>query len=90
MTKIINEEGKLEEVNLTIPTDEPMVLKDPNEVYYEMWKTARQKAKLAKKEALAAYLEAKQIKDNYMLDEIDSDSDDSPYSDNEEEEENLA
>jgi len=73
-------ENKLEEVTLSIPTmgsdmSEPMVLKDPNEVYYEMWKTARQKARLAKKEALAAYLEAKQIKENYMLDGIDTDSD---------------
>ena len=72
-------ENKLEEVTLSIPTmgsdmSEPMVLKDPNEVYYEMWKTARQKARLAKKEALAAYLEAKQIKENYMLDGIDTDS----------------
>jgi hypothetical protein len=86
-------ENKLEEVTLSIPTmgsdmSEPMVLKDPNEVYYEMWKTARQKARLAKKEALAAYLEAKQIKENYMLDGIDSDTTDD--TNDEYEEANLA
>ena len=74
-------EVKLEEVDLT-PDDNnvSMVLKDPSEVYYNMWREARQKAKDAKKEAVAAYLEAKKIKENYMLDAIDSDSDeDSEY-----------
>ena len=74
-------EVKLEEVDLT-PDDNnvSMVLKDPSEVYYNMWREARQKAKDAKKEAVAAYLEAKKIKENFMLDAIDSDSDeDSEY-----------
>jgi hypothetical protein len=74
--KDLEENGELEEVNLTVDdTNEPLVLKQPNEVYYTMWRSARQKAKLAKKEAIAAYLEAKKIKENYMLDGIDSDSD---------------
>jgi len=55
---------------------EPMTLKKPNQVYYKIYKTAREKAKLAKKEAILAFLEAKNIKTTYMLEDmIDSDSD---------------
>ena len=56
--------------------EDNLTLKKPNEVYYNMWKEARQKARNAKREALAAYLEAKKIKENYMLDGINSDSED--------------
>jgi len=53
-------------------------LKKPNQVYYEIYKQARKKAKLAKKEAVLAFLEAKNIKKTYMLDDLDeSDSDNS-------------
>ena len=55
--------------------DDNLTLKNPNQVYYNMWREARQKARLAKQEALAAYLEAKKIKENYMLEGINSDSD---------------
>lgn len=55
---------------------ETISLKKPNEVYYKIYKAAREKAKQAKKEAILAYLEAKNIKKTYMLDDIeDSDSD---------------
>ena len=55
-------------------------LKKPTEVYYNMYRIAKQKAKELKKNAIAAYLEAKQIKSSHMLE--DSDSDDSDiYSD---------
>ena len=53
----------------------PIKIKQPNEVYYEMYKKARLEAKEAKRKAQQAYLEAKQIKDNHLLDVIDSDSD---------------
>jgi hypothetical protein len=54
---------------------ETVKLKKPNEVYFEMYKEARNKAKNAKKAAILAYLEAKNIKKTYMLDNInDSDS----------------
>jgi len=56
---------------------EPIKLKNPNEVYYKMYKEARQKAKEAKKNALIAYLEAKNIKQTFMLEDIDESSDDS-------------
>ena len=55
--------------------DAPIKIKQPNEVYYEMYKKARLEAKEAKRKAQQAYLEAKQIKDNHLLDVIDSDSD---------------
>ena len=42
----------------------------------EIWREARKKAKLARKTAIDAYLEAKNIKTTYMLNEIDNDSDD--------------
>jgi len=55
---------------------ETMQLKKPNQVYFELYKEARNKAKIAKKNALLAYLEAKNIKKTYMLENLnDSDSD---------------
>lgn len=50
-------------------------LKKPTEVYYELYKTAREKAKLAKKTAIEAYLEAKNIKTKYMLTDLDESDD---------------
>ena len=50
---------------------ESITLKKPNQVYYEIYKKAREKAKQAKKEAILAFLEAKNIKKTYMLDDID-------------------
>ena len=55
----------------------PMKIKQPNEIYYEMYKKARLEAKEAKQKAQKAYLEAKQIKDLHLLDISDSDSSDS-------------
>ena len=53
----------------------PIKIKQPNEIYYEMYKNARLQAKEAKKKAQEAYLEAKQIKDLHLLYISDSDSD---------------
>ena len=50
---------------------ESITLKKPNQVYYEIYKKARERAKAAKKEALLGYLEVKYIKKTYMLDDID-------------------
>jgi len=56
--------------------DECLTLKKPNQVYFELYKEARNKAKQAKRNAILAYLEAKNIKKTYMLETInDSDSD---------------
>ena len=54
---------------------ETMQLKKPNQVYFELYKEARNKAKLAKKNALLAYLEAKNIKKTYMLENLNDNSD---------------
>jgi hypothetical protein len=51
-------------------------IKQRDDVYYEMYREARRKAKIAKDLALSSYLEARRIKNKYMLDDI-SDSDDS-------------
>ena len=66
--------NSMEEINLTLeelPDDNNITLKNPNEVYYKMYRDAREKAKRARELALAAYLEAKNIKNTYMLDNID-------------------
>lgn len=56
--------------------DTSITLKKPNQVYFELYKEARNKAKQAKRSAILAYLEAKNIKKTYMIENInDSDSD---------------
>jgi hypothetical protein len=71
-------ENDLKEIEINFDNDlETMALKKPNQVYYEIYKKAKDKAKLAKKTAILAYLEVKNIKKTYMLDNlIDSESDD--------------
>lgn len=59
-----------------LPDTDTIVIKQRNDVYYKMYKEARKKAKLARDLALSSYLEAKKIKNTYMLEDI-SDSDDS-------------
>jgi hypothetical protein len=69
----------LKEVDLSSSLEnnlESITLKKPNQVYYEIYKKAREKAKEAKKEAILAFLEAKNIKKTYMLDDIDESEDD--------------
>ena len=64
----------LKEVDLESTLDnslETIQLKKPNQVYYEIYQKAREKAKEAKKNAIVAYLEMKNIKKTYMLDDID-------------------
>jgi hypothetical protein len=73
----------LEEIELNVQEEEPIKLKNPTEVYLDIYKAARNKAKNAKNEAIKAYFEVKRIKELYMLDVADSSSDD------EEEEEEL-
>ena len=70
---------ELREINnsdLNLDNVQSMTLKKPNQVYFELYKEARNKAKQAKKNAILAYLEAKNIKKTYMIENInDSDSD---------------
>lgn len=74
-------ENELYEININLeemPEVDTITLKERNDVYYELYRNARRKAKIAKDLALSAYLEAKQIKNKYMLDDVsDSDEDES-------------
>ena len=75
---LIEDSNELTEIHLDTLDDnmESFSLKKPDQVYYKIYKAAREKAKQAKKEAILAYLDAKNIKKTYMLTDIeDSDSD---------------
>ena len=79
---IIEEEPLLQELeigNANLDELGNITLKKPNQIYFDLYKEARAKAKTAKKNAILAFLEAKNIKKTYMLDnlnEMDSDFDD--------------
>ena len=74
-----DDNDELKEVNINANLEntlESIQLKKPNQVYFELYVEARKKAKDAKKNAIMAYLEVKNIKKTYMIDNtIDSDSD---------------
>ena len=78
---IIEEEPPLQELvidNANLDEMDNITLKKPNQIYFDLYKEARAKAKTAKKNAILAFLEAKNIKKTYMLDnlnEMDSDFD---------------
>jgi hypothetical protein len=71
---------EIEEIDFNLEQlslDDTIQIKRRNDVYYEMYREARKKAKIAKDLALSSYLEAKRIKNTYMLnDVVDSDSSD--------------
>lgn len=56
-------------------SDETISLKNRNDIYYNMYRDALKKAKEAKEVALSAYLEAKHIKNTYMLEDMEYESD---------------
>jgi hypothetical protein len=92
-TTVISIQDGIEEIDFNLEElkeDDTIQIKKRNDVYYEMYREARRKAKIARDLALSSYLEAKRIKNTYMLNDID-DSDDSDLEmeeDNEEDEEN--
>ena len=71
----ITEITELTELDLEIKDDEKIKIKKPNDIYYEIYKAAKEKARTARKLAFDAYLEVKKIKNTYMLDDSDSDTD---------------
>lgn len=77
-----NEEGLTEINDLEITADVPLTLKEPDEVYREIYRAAIAKAKRLRQVALDAYLDAKKIKARFMLDDID-------YSEDEEDMEDI-
>ena len=73
---IENNQDDLKEFTIQVETTlDPITLKKPNEVYYQLYKEARKKAKEAKKIAIISYLEAKNIKKTYMLENMDESDD---------------
>uniref|UniRef100_A0A6C0CLV2 Uncharacterized protein n=1 Tax=viral metagenome TaxID=1070528 RepID=A0A6C0CLV2_9ZZZZ len=58
-----------EEVTLEVPENDIIKIKSPSESYYQMYKEAKQKAKIARDFAISSYLSAKQIKHQYLLDD---------------------
>ena len=81
---------ELTEADLEIKNDENIVLKKPNDIYYEIYSAAKEKARTARKLAFDAYLEVKKIKKTYMLDDSDSDFSNSSTSDNSDTEEDRS
>lgn len=74
------EEDEFKEVELTVDDGlETISLKKHNDVYYDIYKTAKEKAKDAKKNAIQAYLEMKNIKKTYMLEDESDESDEDEF-----------
>ena len=72
-----NSSMELCEVDINSLTGSDMItLKKPNEVYYKIYKEAKQRAKKAKDDAIIAILEAKNIKQTYMLADLSDDEED--------------
>lgn len=74
------------ESDITLENDDenPITLKKPNDVYLEIYKNARDRAKKMRQAAVEAYLEAKNIKNKYLLDDILSEDENSNFGENEE------
>ena len=71
--------NNLEEVSLNLDTlddSNSISLKSPQTVYYAIWQNAKQRLKFHRNEALKAFLDAKNIKNTYLVDQIDNDSED--------------
>ena len=76
-TAASTEPGGLEEVAVALDGDSDCVtLRKPDEVYREIYGAARRKARQMRKAAVAALMEAEQIRSKYMLEEME-DSDES-------------
>jgi hypothetical protein len=74
--EILDDAFPLDSFNAKSLDEPPIRLKSRNDVYYKLYKETRQRAREAKREALANYLEAKRIKTTYLLEDAsDSDSD---------------
>ena len=62
-------------VNLEELDNESIQIKPHSDIYYQRYREAQKRARVAKNLALQAYLEAKEIKSKYHLDDIESDDD---------------
>jgi hypothetical protein len=69
-------DNNLEEFNPHVKElDESFTIKKPDDVYMELYKDAKEKAKQSRLDAIKAYMELKHIKQNYQIDDLDSDND---------------
>ena len=68
----------MDEVILEVPVDDHDVIeiKKRNDVYFSMYKDAKRKAKIARDLAISSFLEAKKIRNTYLVDEDLSESSD--------------
>lgn len=77
--------AEIEEISLDVSNNNDSIqLKKSSEVYYEIYKDAKKKARAMREAALKAYLEAEKIKMKFSLDDIcddESDFDDSEQED---------
>ena len=68
----IDNYSKLREIDITIADSvQTIILKDPTELYRELYKAAKEKLRKLKEESFLAFLEAKQIKTKYNIDDLD-------------------
>jgi len=79
--EIISTEPTIDDLEFTVDlekleSDTTISIKPQNDIYYERYREAQKRAHIAKNLALQAYLEAKEIKNQYNLDDIESDEDD--------------
>ena len=78
--EIVESDFPLDNTDSNTEKEPPLRLKSRNDVYYKLYKEMRQRAKEAKREALANYLEAKRIKNTYLLEDLsDSESDEEEH-----------
>lgn len=68
----------MDEVTLDVPTNDHDVveIKKRNDVYFTMYKDAKRKAKIARDLAISSFLEAKKIRNTYLVNEDLSESSD--------------
>jgi hypothetical protein len=75
---IYNDPSAISEIDFdlaNISNEETIKITERNDVYYKIYQEAINKAKQARTLAISSYLEAKNIKKLYMLDDIDGDLD---------------
>ena len=72
----------LEEITINPDGEDSISIKNPKEIYEEIYRVARIKAKKMRAASIEAFLEAKRIKSQYVLDDIE-DSDSEDYTDDE-------
>ena len=76
-TESLEQTAPLCEIKVDIPKEKGSVhLKDPIVVYREIYKKAMVKAKEARRLAIRAFLEAKQIKNTFLVGEVEDSEDD--------------